>query len=205
MRIPLFEYPDPMDYGRGLALQKDTAAKVASGELPRGALLILSHLPVVTLGKNAGAELTLGSTPRHVSDRGGKATAHEPGQLVCYPILPMTFYGLGPRDYVGILCQSVICLLAEEGILAREDPDYPGVWVGDKKICAVGIRIENRITSHGLALNVSNSLDAFQGITPCGILDRGVTTMGREKPGQSWDLMDLGRRLGGILDRGLSL
>src|SRR5690606_23628139 len=99
-----------------------------------------------------------------------------PGQLVMYPILPVQRLGLTPRRYVCCLEKAVIKTLQQFGISAHSDPEHPGIWVGPEKICAIGIRIKERVSQHGIALNVTNSLATFAYILPCGIRDRGVTS-----------------------------
>jgi lipoate-protein ligase B len=143
------------------------------------ALLLVEHLPVLTLGRNADPKFIYGhSLPEVIRiDRGGEVTAHMPGQLVAYPVLPLTELGLGPRTYVNSLENTVIATVARFGMTASRDQDHPGVWVGRDKICAIGIRISRRVSLHGIALNVNNSLEIFDQIVPCGIRNRGVTSM----------------------------
>ncbi len=168
----------------GFEAQKAAQEKVLQGEF-EGVFLCLEHSPAITLGKNGDwgllvaskSELARSGVQVESSDRGGEITAHEPGQLVIYPILALSRLKLGAKSYVHILEESVILTLAEYGVKAQRDPAYPGVWVGDHKICAIGIRVSKRISMHGLALNVSNSLSLFQHIVPCGIKGRGVTSL----------------------------
>ena len=148
-------------------------------------MLAVEHPSVITLGKNADpAHITV---PRSIlagksievvaTDRGGEVTMHMPGQQVIYPILPISRIGLSVREYVAILENVVIALLGAYGIESHVNPKYPGVWIGNEKICAIGVRIKNRVSMHGLALNVNNRLDLFDVIVPCGITDGGVTSM----------------------------
>ncbi len=148
-------------------------------------LLLVEHLPVVTLGRGGGMEdlrvspaelLRLGVDLRQ-TDRGGRATYHGPGQLVAYPILKL------PDDlhaYVDRLEQTAIEVLAEYGIRAGRLPGHPGVWVGEDKIAAIGVAVRDGVTTHGLALNVAPRLSDFTLIIPCGLQDKGVTSMARE-------------------------
>lgn len=162
--------------------------------------MLLQHEPVLTLGKNADAGLVLtqpGSLEAAgievvATDRGGEVTAHEPGQLVVYPILPLQQLRLPPKRYVDRLLDTVILTLQHFGIAAQSDPDYPGVWVGRDKICAVGIRVKERVSLHGIALNVVNDLKLFRLIVPCGIRERGVTSM-ENLLGSRPDLSDVTR------------
>jgi lipoate-protein ligase B len=171
-------------YNEALNLQHDVHAKVKSGEL-EAVILSLEHPKTLTLGKHATRDNLLLAPEQLESqgvvlcqtDRGGEVTAHNPGQLVIYPILPIASLGLSPRRYVDILCTSVIETLSQYGIESRQDEQFPGVWVGNQKICAIGVRISSRVSMHGLALNVNNALDLFTVIIPCGIRQRGVTSM----------------------------
>ena len=173
-----------LDYDQSLALQLEIHAKVARGE--QGPTLILvEHPPVITLGKHAD-QVNLRFAEGYFraknvavlrTDRGGEVTAHMPGQLVAYPIIRLTDFKITPKRFVALLEEAVINTLSRFGISADTDPDYPGVWVENAKICALGVRIKDRTSMHGLALNVSNSLDLFREIVPCGIVGRGVTTI----------------------------
>ena len=171
-------------YAQALRLQLQLHAEVRDG-IRAGAILVLQHEPVITLGKNANVEFILSPAALGVdskievlrTDRGGEVTAHEPGQLVVYPILPLQVLRLPPKLYVSRLLQAVILTLDDFGIAAKTDADYPGVWVQQQKICAVGIRVKERVSLHGIALNVCNPLDLFRMIVPCGIAGRGVCSM----------------------------
>lgn len=173
-----------MDYLECLNLQRVLHQRVAAGD-SAGEILSVEHPPVLTLGQNADfqflrfAEAVLSSKGISIFqvERGGEVTAHEPGQLVVYPIIRLRDFGLMPKQYVALLEDSVIALLADFGILARRDAAFPGVWVGQEKVCAVGIRIKDRTSLHGLAINVCNSLKTFDYIVPCGIPGRGVTSL----------------------------
>lgn len=171
-------------YSLALKLQKEFHQQVAQG-LRRSILLVLEHPSVITLGLHATPNNVLASYENlekqgiglEKIDRGGEATAHEPGQLIAYPILDMRTFKLSPRKYVEILELSVIDLLASYGLSAYRDNKFPGVWVNNTKVCAIGIRISRGVSYHGIALNVANSLATFSHIIPCGISDRGLSTM----------------------------
>ena len=148
-------------------------------------LLLLEHPHVYTLGSSADLEHVL-VPPASVgaelvrADRGGDVTYHGPGQLVGYPIVTLTEWRNGQRDvvaYVRTLEAVLIDVLAGFGVEARREPRLTGVWVGDEKIAAIGVRIARGRTRHGFALNVSPDLGMFSHIVPCGIRDRGVTSM----------------------------
>lgn len=140
-------------------------------------LLLVEHPPVVTCGRATRPEHLL--TPRETLqrlgfgvfdvERGGSVTYHGPGQLVGYPIVDLRAYGENVVGYVRMLEESVIRTLASYGVAAGRRPGFPGVWVGDEKIAAVGVAVKRRVTLHGFALNVSTDLDAFRVINPCGI------------------------------------
>ncbi len=172
-----------MEYGAAWELQSRLHSRsVLDGQ--NAYLMIVEHPPVITLGKNASERFLLSGETwlkrigvgLYRSDRGGEATAHNPGQMVAYPIIPLPAFGLGARAYVQRLEQAVIDTLAGAGVPAGTDPVHPGVWVGNDKVCAVGTRIKDRVTMHGIALNVDNDLSIFNLIVPCGITGRGVTS-----------------------------
>ncbi|RKY55741.1 MAG: lipoyl(octanoyl) transferase, partial [Candidatus Neomarinimicrobiota bacterium] len=110
-------------------------------------------------------------------DRGGDVTYHGPGQLVGYPIIKLEDRGLSPRRLVAWVEKLIIGTVASYGIAAYVHPHYPGVWVGDAKICAIGMRIKEKVSYHGFALNVSTDLSYFNGIVPCGIHDKSVCSL----------------------------
>jgi lipoate-protein ligase B len=156
-------------------------------ELVPDTLILLQHPPVFTLGR-AGKEHNV-LAPQSMleregirvikTDRGGDITYHGPGQLVIYPILKLASFGNDVHDYVRRLEQSVIDLLSEYGITAQRNAGYPGVWVGQTKIAAIGVAIRGGITKHGMALNVDPNLAHFRMINPCG-LGKPVTSMAQE-------------------------
>ncbi len=150
------------------------------------ALLLLEHPHVYTLGVRAdlanvlvppasvGAELVK-------TDRGGDVTYHGPGQLVGYPITSVSGGTDAIPRYVHSIEQLVIDVLADLGLPgATRLPDYPGVWIGDRKICAIGVRVSRGRSMHGFALNVDPDLSMFDHIVPCGIPDKGVTSLAAE-------------------------
>ncbi len=152
------------------------------------ALLLTEHLPVYTLGRTTrkehvgegGARGVINGIPVHVSDRGGSVSYHGPGQMVAYPILKLRDYCAGPKAYVARLEETVIQALAALGVSSGRRSGTPGVWVADRKIAAVGVRISRGVTRHGFALNVVNDLGPFSAIVPCGLAGYGVTSLARE-------------------------
>ena len=113
------------------------------------------------------------------TDRGGGITWHGPGQAVAYPILDLRAWGLGPRDYLRFLERLVIGVLADLGVEAGTVEGRTGVWAGNAKVCAFGVRVAGGVSLHGLALNVAPDLASFDAIVPCGIRDAGVTSLER--------------------------
>jgi lipoate-protein ligase B len=171
-------------YAQALELQYQLHEKTAKGEIV-GAIIFTEHHPVVTLGKNSAKEHLLASPEQLArqgidlvsTERGGQVTAHEPGQLVIYPILHLGQMKMSARSYVQWLESSVIDVLSAIGFRSSVDPQYPGVWIDDKKICALGVRIKQRVSMHGLALNVRNDLKLFNQIVPCGIQGKSVVSV----------------------------
>ena len=128
------------------------------------------HPPVFTLGLNAATEHVLapGDIPVVNVDRGGQVTYHGPGQLMIYPLIDLRRAGLGVRDTVTALENAVIALLGDLGITAECRANAPGVYVNDRKIASVGLRVRRGATYHGMALNVAMDLEPFNRINPCG-------------------------------------
>lgn len=172
------------EYQQAWDLQKRMHALCVAGRL-RGVVLMVQHPSVLTLGKNADASFIKSSQAalrqQQVTvisiDRGGEVTAHNPGQLVVYPILPLREFRLTPKKFVALLEELVIQVLRSYGVKGGRDEINPGVWVGRDKICAIGVRIQARVSLHGFAFNISNDLNLFNNIVPCGIVDRGVTSL----------------------------
>jgi lipoyl(octanoyl) transferase len=177
-------------YDEAWRLQREVASRRAGGGIP-DTLLLLEHDPVYTTGKrNADANLRLPEealgAPLIVSDRGGDITFHGPGQLVAYPIIDLRAAGLGVVAYVRSLEEVIMRTLAHYGIESQLECGLTGVWVGSEKIAAIGVRVSRPggalrawVTTHGLALNVDVDLRWFERIVPCGIAERGVTSMER--------------------------
>jgi lipoate-protein ligase B len=153
-------------------------------------LLLLEHKPVITLGRRADAAHILASeqvlaregVEVHHTERGGDVTYHGPGQLVGYPILHLPDYGLGASDYMHRLEDMIALALSDYGIQTHRREGVIGVWVGNNKIAALGVRIKRGVTLHGFALNVAPNMFHWTMIIPCGITDGGVTSMALELP-----------------------
>jgi lipoyl(octanoyl) transferase len=174
--------PDFVDYQQAWETQRQVHAEVASGKRPN-TVLLLEHSGVYTAGKRTeDEERPLDGTPVIDVDRGGKITWHGPGQLVGYPIMKLP----EPIDVVGYvrwLEQVLIDSIAELGLYTERVEGRSGVWapVGDThvKIAAIGIRVAEKVTMHGFALNCNNSLDAYDTIIACGIKDAETSTISK--------------------------
>ncbi|MBU5620223.1 lipoyl(octanoyl) transferase LipB [Enterobacteriaceae bacterium S5_ASV_15] len=140
---------------------------------------LVEHLPVFTQGQAGKAEhlLLTGDIPVIQSDRGGQVTYHGPGQQVMYVLLNLKRRKLGVRELVTLLEQTVVNTLAEYDIDAHPRADAPGVYVGEMKICSLGLRIRKGCSFHGLALNINMDLAPFQRINPCGYAGMEMTQM----------------------------
>lgn len=181
--------PGRMPYQQAWDWQNALAEARGRGEIP-DRLILLEHPHTYTLGTSAHDEHLL-LTPDELArrgietfrvDRGGDITYHGPGQIVGYPIMQLPRAGETLRadviGYVRKLEQVIIRLLTDYGISGQPIPGLTGVWVGDTKVCAIGVRINVRaVTKHGFALNVNTDLSYFEGIIPCGIRDKGVTSL----------------------------
>ena len=167
-------------YGEVWNLQKKMQIKRMAGEID-DLLILAEHDPVYTLGKNADVNHLLQSRDRTIEvfnvERGGDITFHGPGQLVGYPIIDLANYKKSVSWYMHSLEQLTIEVLSEFEISAKRVKGLTGVWVGDKKIAAQGVRLTRWVTMHGFSINVNTDLSYYNGIIPCGIFDRGVTSM----------------------------
>jgi len=175
-------------YDEGVALQQGLVDARKAGAIP-DTLVLLEHPPVITLGvkvRNSRAhvlatddELSAAGVLLFQSGRGGDVTYHGPGQLVGYPILDLKPDRADAHRYVRDLEDVLIRVCATYGIEAGRQAGLTGVWVGDEKVAAIGVRLSRWVTSHGFALNVDPDLSHFSLIVPCGIQDRGVTSLAR--------------------------
>jgi len=144
-------------------------------------LILVEHDPVYTLGKNSNENHLLKSRDVHIPvyqiERGGDVTFHGPGQLVGYPILDLHHHRLSVSWYMRTLEEMLIRTVGQFGIEARRREGLTGVWVGEEKIAALGVRLSRWVSMHGFALNVNTDLEFFDGIIPCGIFEHDVTSM----------------------------
>ena len=175
-------------YDEALALQRSLVEERKADRIP-DTLLLLEHPPVITLGvRGDGGRANIVATTSRLAElgievfetgRGGDVTYHGPGQIVGYPIIDLKPDRCDVHRYVRDVEEVMIRVCAERGIEARRIKGLTGAWVGAEKIAAIGVRISRWVTSHGFALNVSTNLDHFALIVPCGISDRGVTSLER--------------------------
>lgn len=182
--------PDTVDYRSAWDLQQDLHARVVEGSSP-GAVLLLEHTAVYTAGKRTEpADLPDDGSPVVDVDRGGKLTWHGPGQLVCYPVVRLADPA-AVKEYVWFLEEVLIRTLADLGLTGERVGGRSGVWIlggvdgqgrrtPDRKIAAIGLRVNHGVSMHGFALNCSNTLDAYEHIVACGISDAGSTTLSSE-------------------------
>ena len=186
-----------MAYAPALLLQREVHQRVLDRSSPQ-TLLLVEHEPVITLSKRRGVGRNLLASGQELADlgievadtdRGGDITYHGPGQLVAYPFVRLSPLGLNVGRYMRWLEQVVIDTVATFGVTALRIEGCVGVWVDASdcngattthrmnKLCAFGVRVRKNVTMHGLALNVSTDLRHYRSIVPCGLVDKGVTTL----------------------------
>jgi lipoyl(octanoyl) transferase len=174
-------------YRDALAAQKRLEGARVDGAVP-DVLLLLEHPPVYTKGRRTTSdELPMGEDWYRMqgievceTDRGGRVTYHGPGQLVGYPIVSLKPYGDDVHVYIRNMERVVIDSLAEHGVAAGVIEGLTGVWVDDRKIGSIGVHVNRAVTTHGFAVNVSNDLQPFEWIVPCGIESCRMTSLTRE-------------------------
>jgi lipoyl(octanoyl) transferase len=167
-------------------MQERAVERVRAGCGPEQ-LLLLEHPHVFTLGRGADGRNILADRQQmeshsievHETGRGGDVTYHGPGQLVGYPIINLKPDRCDVHRYVRDIEETLIRTVADFGITGARIAGLTGVWVGDEKVAAIGVRIARWVTSHGFALNVNTDLSYFRMIVPCGITDKGVTSISR--------------------------
>jgi len=177
-------------YGPVLQLQEQMVEERKAGTIP-DTLLLVEHDPVYTLGRNAKDGNIVASTDdlKRMGvevvkiGRGGDVTYHGPGQLVAYPIINLKERERSIVAYVDGLEQVILRVLRGYDIEAGTDRKNRGVWVGDNKIAAIGVRVTRYVTLHGFSINVTADLSYYRGIIPCGIRDKGVTSLHLFVPG----------------------
>ncbi|MBN1624024.1 MAG: lipoyl(octanoyl) transferase LipB [Clostridia bacterium] len=184
-----------MEYGQALDIQRNARDRRIAGECG-DILFLVEHTPVLTMGRRGQDDnvvvseefLKENGIDIHWVERGGDVTYHGPGQLVVYPIFDLTAYGKDIRTFVGNLQDSIIEVLNNEYSIDAhaEDGKHTGVYVGTNKIAAIGLAIRKWVSMHGFAFNVNTDLSHFRWIVPCGLGDRGVTSV-RELTGREAD------------------
>jgi len=173
-------------YADGLELQKSLVEQRKAGDIP-DQLILLEHPPVITLGVKTRNDRSHIVAPTDVLEaegvdvfetgRGGDVTYHGPGQLVGYPILDLKPDRCDVHQYVRDLEEVMIRMAAAFGVTAGRIDGLTGAWVGQEKLASIGVRIARWVTSHGFAFNVNTTLEHFNFIVPCGITDKGVTSL----------------------------
>ncbi|HEX5733327.1 MAG TPA: lipoyl(octanoyl) transferase LipB [Blastocatellia bacterium] len=199
MRVCEAKWLGKVGYCDALAMQESAVGSLRSSEGSEQ-LLLLEHPHVFTLGRGANSANILARADQleslsievHETGRGGDVTYHGPGQLVGYPIINLKPDRCDVHRYVRDIEEVLIRSIAEFGITGERISGLTGVWVGTEKVAAIGVRIARWITSHGFALNVNTDLDYFQMIVPCGITDKGVTSLSRLL-GRRVDVKDVAR------------
>src|SRR6184192_3153400 len=183
-------------FADALALQEDIVARKREDRALADEILLLEHEPVYTIGRTPDKSSLLGAAhlphPLFAINRGGQATYHGPGQLMCYPIVDLRRCGQDLHRYLRWLEQTLIDFLARYEIAATQREGLTGVWVANRKIASIGVGVRHWITMHGFALNVSGDLSPFAHIVPCGISNITMTSMAKEI-GKPLEVVDVAR------------
>ncbi len=176
-------------YSDALTIQHNLAERIKTGIDENAYLITVEHdPPVITLGRRGSAKNIVATEQRLAdmgievckTDRGGDVTYHGPGQLVGYPILKLPHRSKSVANYIGDLEQTIVDLVSRYDIPAIRREGMTGVWVDDRKIAAIGVRVSRQVAFHGLAINVENDLSGFETIIPCGIEGCEVTSISHE-------------------------
>ena len=177
----------PVSHAIADAWQRSRASSVATGRAPE-IVLLLEHVPVYTQGRRGGREHVLEAlhAPLVDTDRGGDVTFHGPGQLVVWPILRLRERGIGIASYVRALEETAIRTARTFGVEAERSKGRPGVWIANRKLASVGVRVQSGVSRHGLAINCDIDLHWFDAIRACGIADSSATSL----------TVEAGRRIG---------
>lgn len=175
-----------MEYHAAWDIQREVAESVLAGG--DDTLLLVVHPPVLTLGANFHEENLLFTPAQYEergiaverTDRGGDVTYHGPGQLVAYPIFDVSRHGKDLHRWMRDLEETMLLTCAHFGLAARRFPPHTGAWIGNLKIAAIGVKMRRWVSTHGIALNVEETPEAFSLIVPCGIQGYGVTSLSQE-------------------------
>jgi len=199
------------NYREILDLQYELREKRRTGRIP-DTVLIVEHSPVITLGARKYAN-KLTADAKTIKQkgidivqirRGGGTTAHNPGQLVFYPIMSLTELNLGISEYIRKLEQIGIELLEQLGIKAERKKGFPGLWIrATRKIASIGVRVSKSVTCHGMAVNIQNDLGIFDFIVPCG-LEKVRMTSAADQTGREYSMTQVKKQLTQILKRHFS-
>lgn len=183
----LIDLGKEVPYTKAFELQQDLL-KMRTAGIIEDTLLLLEHKKVITIGNSGNTNNILvprkyleekGFQVEHIN-RGGDVTYHGPGQLVGYFIFDIHNYGKGVKDFFFLLEEIFVHLMRESyGVEAHREKEYPGVWVGEEKLTALGCAIKRGISMHGFGYNVNTDLEDFNVITPCGIIGKGVTSLSK--------------------------
>lgn len=179
------KYLGLIPYSDAMGIMDSIHAEIVANPKKEGTILVVQHPPTVTMGKRELLE-DMKTPPEQLKykgvsyfkiDRGGSVTVHEPGQIVIYPIFHIEQQKQTVRSYVTNLEDAMIETARHFDLEITRDEINPGVWSGNNKLGAIGIQISNKVTKHGIAFNVNNSLETFTNIVPCGLKGRGVTSL----------------------------
>ncbi len=209
----ILEYKDLgfIDYKKAWDFQEkimqDIISQKLSGKKNKNYLFLCEHPNVYTIGKSGNTNnLLINDTflkkikaTYFKTNRGGDVTYHGPGQIVGYPIINLDDFNIGVKDYVNNIEQVIINFLEKYKITASRLNGATGVWLGvgtknERKICAIGVRVSRGVTMHGFAFNINTNLDYFNYINPCGFVDKGVTSLSKEKQ-QIFNISDIKKEL----------
>lgn len=186
-----------MPYAEALAVQLGRHERVRQGE--DDTLFLVEHPPVITFGRHGGeenmllsrAELEARGVEIARTDRGGNITCHFPGQLVAYPVFRIGKHTNGLHGFVHTLEEIVIRTAAAFGVAADRWEGRPGVWIGNRKLCSLGMCVRHWVSFHGFALNVGSDLSLFDAITLCGLPDAEATSLSRERGDDSLSMQEV--------------
>jgi len=185
-----------MNFAEALALQEELVARKREDLDAPDEILLLEHEPVYTIGRTPDKSSLLGAVhlphPLFAINRGGQATYHGPGQLMCYPVVDLRRCGQDLHRYLRWLEQTLIDFLATYHLSATQREGLTGVWIANRKIASIGVGVRHWITMHGFALNVCGDLSPFAHIVPCGISNVTMTSMEKET-GKSISVVDVAR------------
>jgi len=194
-----------VDYKIMLQIQRDLCKERQQNRIPNTVLLV-EHPPVITLGARQSRNKMLVNRGDLVKNnievvdirRGGGVTAHNPGQLVIYPIVNLQQLGLCIREYIRKLERMGSELLTPLGVQSKGKEDFPGLWIENRKIASIGVRVSRFTTYHGMAINIQNDLHIFDYIIPCG-LDHVEMTSVLKETGKRHSLIEIKKRLAPLL------